>query len=85
MTWTTTDRTVHNKRPDTFMLEKTIKETYLIDTTTRHSLYRTIIKKLQKSTDRKANKNMATERCLCYTVPLILRTSEIIKRTKREL
>ena len=37
MSWATTDRTVHNRRPDTSMLDKTIKETYLIDIATRKS------------------------------------------------
>jgi hypothetical protein len=49
---TTTDQTVHNDRPDTLTLDKTIKEAYLIDVTIPNSfdLYRNINEKLQKDT-----------------------------------
>jgi len=37
MSWATTDRNVQNKRPDTSMFDKTIKETYLVHIATRKS------------------------------------------------
>ena len=35
--------------------------------------------------DRKANKNTATERGLCYIVPLVLFTTKIITKKKKKL
>jgi hypothetical protein len=45
-----TDLTLQNKRPDRILLDRTIKEAYLIDVAIpkSHSLYSTIIEKLQK-------------------------------------
>jgi hypothetical protein len=53
MTWpTTTDRTVHNNRPDIdlVILDKTTKEAYLTDVAllNSHNLYIIITEKLQK-------------------------------------
>jgi len=46
------DRTVHNRRPDTVMFDKTIKEAHLIDVAipSIHNLHSTITEKLQKYT-----------------------------------
>jgi hypothetical protein len=51
----TTARTVHKNRPDTFMLDKTIKEAYLIDVAipNGHNLYSIITEKIQKYTELK--------------------------------
>jgi hypothetical protein len=51
----TTDRTTHNNRPDIIILDKTIKEAYLIVVAipNSHSLHSTITEKLQKYTDLK--------------------------------
>jgi len=45
-----TDLTVQNNRPDRVLLDRIIKEAYLIDVAVHncHSLYSTIIVKLQK-------------------------------------
>jgi len=47
-----TDRTIHNNKPDTVLLDDTIKEAYLIDLAIpdSHNLYSTITKRLQKYT-----------------------------------
>lgn len=47
------DRIIHNNRPDVVIFDKTIKETYLIDTTVlnSHNLHSTVTEKLQKHTE----------------------------------
>jgi hypothetical protein len=52
---TTNNRTAHNRRPNAHMLEKTVKEAYLIDVTIPYSrnLCSTITKKLQKHSNLK--------------------------------
>jgi hypothetical protein len=50
-----TDGTAHNSKSDTVILDKTIKEAYLIDVATphRHNLHSTITEILQTYTDLK--------------------------------
>jgi hypothetical protein len=50
------DKTVHNSRPDTVIVDKTIEEAYLIDlaiASSSHNLHSTTTEKLQKCTDLK--------------------------------
>ena len=48
-----TDQTIHNNRPDTALLDKTIKEAYLTDIAilNSHNLHSAITQKFQKYTD----------------------------------
>jgi hypothetical protein len=70
----TTDLTVHNNRPNIDMLDKTIKEAYLINVAIpkSHNLFSTIIQKLQKYTNLQEElTNMAPECGLYSTISII--------------
>jgi hypothetical protein len=75
-----TDRTVHNNTPDIVMLDKTIKEAYLIDIAicNRHSLYSPITEKFQKYTDLKEELPRIWQLTMVCIIPLVLFTSGII-------
>jgi hypothetical protein len=75
-----TDRTVHNDKPHTFMLDTTIKKPYLIDTAipNSHSLHSTIIEKLHKYTDLTEELKRMWQLQKPYTVPPVLSTVGII-------
>jgi len=69
MMMTTTDRTSHNNRPDIVILDKIVKEAYLLDVAIPNSrnLHSTITDRLGW----RANRNLANENRLCKTISTV--------------
>jgi hypothetical protein len=81
-----TDRTIHNSRPDTVILDKTIKEVCLIDAAVpnSHNLHSAITEKLQKYTELKEELIRVWQQETAYITPLALPTKESIPNKLHE-
>jgi hypothetical protein len=71
-----TDRTIHRNRPNTVMLDKTIKAAHSVDAATAnsHRLHSTNTEKLQKYTDLKEEPIRTWQLQTACIVPLVLST-----------
>jgi hypothetical protein len=77
-----TARTIHNNRPNIVILEKTIKEAYLLDVAipNSHNLQSTITEKLQKYTKLKEELIRIWQLKTAYIIPLVVFTAGIIPK-----
>jgi hypothetical protein len=74
------DRTVHNHRPDTVTLDKTVKQAHSVDVAipSNHNLHSTVTEKLEKHTDlTEGLKSMWQLKTACL-IPLLLSTADVI-------
>ena len=78
---TITDRTTHSSTQDTVILDKSIKETNLIDVAIPNSrnFHGTITEKLQKYTDLKEELQESGNCKMAYIIPIVIFTKGIIQ------
>ena len=81
-----TDRSIHNNRLDIVLLDKTIKEAYLIDVaiSNSHNIHSTITEKLQKCTDLKEKLIGIWKLKTACIIPPVLSTTGIIPNKLHE-